>query len=76
MKRILHITGTMDRAGAETMVMNLYRAIDRNKYQFDFLYFTDKKCDFDDENYIAGKITEQDNLKMINDLEGKDRFIV
>ncbi|MFD1162234.1 glycosyltransferase [Hwangdonia seohaensis] len=49
MKRILHIVGTMDRAGAETMVMNLYRAIDKNKYQFDFVYFTNKVCAYDDE---------------------------
>lgn len=57
MNRILHITGGMDRAGAETMVMNLYRTIDRAKYQFDFLYFTNKKCDFDDEIInLGGKI--------------------
>mgnify|MGYP006207448103 CR=1 FL=1 len=43
MKRILQIVGTMDRAGAETMVMNLYRAIDKTKFQFDFIYFTNKK---------------------------------
>ncbi|WOD43362.1 glycosyltransferase [Hwangdonia lutea] len=49
MKRILHIVGTMDRAGAETMVMNLYRAIDKSKYQFDFVYFTHKSCAYDDE---------------------------
>ena len=49
MKRILHIVGTMDRAGAETMVMNLYRAIDKTQYQFDFVYFTEKPCAYDDE---------------------------
>lgn len=47
----------MDRAGAETMVMNLYRVIDRDRFQFDFLYFTDKKCDYDDEILkLGGKI--------------------
>jgi len=54
MKRILHIVGTMDRAGAETMVMNLYRAIDKSKYQFDFVYFTDKTCAYDDEILALG----------------------
>lgn len=49
MKRVLHIIGSMDRAGAETMVMNLYRELNKEKFQFDFLYFTSKKCDFDDE---------------------------
>ena len=37
MIRVLHVIGAMDRAGAETMIMNYYRAIDRNEVQFDFL---------------------------------------
>ena len=37
MKRVLHILGTLQRGGAETMVMNLYRAIDKSQVQFDFL---------------------------------------
>ena len=36
MIRVLHVIGAMDRGGAETMIMNLYRAIDRTKVQFDF----------------------------------------
>lgn len=48
-QRILHIVSRMDRAGAETMLMNLYREIDRTKIQFDFVYFTDERCDYDDE---------------------------
>ncbi len=47
--RVLHIVGRMDRAGAETMLMNLYREIDRSRFQFDFVYFTNERCDFDDE---------------------------
>jgi glycosyltransferase involved in cell wall biosynthesis len=47
--RVLQVVGTMDRAGAETMIMNLYRHIDRTAIQFDFLYFTDRTCDFDSE---------------------------
>ena len=35
--RILHVIGIMNRGGAETMVMNLYRNIDRNRVQFDFV---------------------------------------
>lgn len=57
MKRILHIVGKMDRAGAETMLMNLYRAIDRTEIQFDFVVFTQEKGDFDDEiESLGGKI--------------------
>ncbi|ENU80969.1 hypothetical protein F975_00827 [Acinetobacter sp. ANC 3789] len=57
MKRILHIIGKMDRAGAETMLMNLYRSIDRSKIQFDFITFTYDKGDYDDEILaLGGKI--------------------
>ena len=35
--RVLQVVGRMDRGGIETMLMNLYRHIDRDKVQFDFL---------------------------------------
>lgn len=54
MQRILHVIGRMDRAGAETLIMNLYRNIDRTKIQFDFMVFTDSKADYDDEIYQLG----------------------
>src|SRR5690554_249031 len=55
--RVLHIVGRMDRAGAETMVMNLYREIDRSRFQFDFVYFTADHCDYDDEiEALGGRI--------------------
>lgn len=57
LQRVLHIVGRMDRAGAETMLMNLYREIDRTKFQFDFVYFTDQRCDYDDEiEALGGRI--------------------
>ena len=37
MIRILHIVHTMDCGGIETMLMNIYRKIDKEKIQFDFL---------------------------------------
>lgn len=54
MIRVLHVVGRMDRAGAETMVMNLYRAIDRTKFQFDFVYFSTDRCDYDEEIEALG----------------------
>lgn len=45
--RILHVIGAMNRAGAETMLMNLYRACDTDKVQFDFL--VNDTGDYDDE---------------------------
>ena len=56
-QRVLHIVGRMDRAGAETMVMNLYREIDRSQFQFDFVYFTAARCDSDAEiEALGGRI--------------------
>lgn len=57
MIRVLHIVGKMDRAGAETMLMNLYRHIDRTQIQFDFITFTKDKGGYDDEiRALGGKI--------------------
>lgn len=52
MIRVLHVIGAMDRGGAETMIMNLYRAIDRTKVQFDFLVHEQRVCDYDEESRI------------------------
>lgn len=35
--RILHVFASLDRGGAEGMVMSLYRNLDRSKVQFDFV---------------------------------------
>lgn len=45
--RVLHAVVNMNRGGAETLLMNLYRNIDRTKIQFDFL--TCKEGVFDQE---------------------------
>lgn len=37
MIRILHCVVKLDRGGAETLIMNIYRNVDREKVQFDFL---------------------------------------
>lgn len=53
--RILHVVVNMNRGGAETLIMNLYRNMDRTKIQFDFL--TSKEGVFDDEIVkLGGKI--------------------
>lgn len=57
MIRILHVIGSMGRGGSETMIMNLYRKINREKIQFDFMVHTEKKFDYDDEiQALGGKI--------------------
>ena len=47
--RVLHVIGAMDRGGAETFIMNVYRSMDRSLVQFDFLVHEQRKCDYDDE---------------------------
>lgn len=37
--RVLHLVGAMNRGGAETLLMEIYRNIDRDKVQFDFLTY-------------------------------------
>lgn len=55
--RVLQVFHGMDCGGAENMIMNLYRNIDRSKVQFDFLVHTKKKCFFDDEiKNLGGRI--------------------
>lgn len=62
--RVLHVVGAMDRAGTETMIMNLYRGIDRSKFQFDFLV-NDVGCDYDSEiRQLGGKIFQIERFRI------------
>jgi glycosyltransferase EpsF len=55
--KVLHVVGGMNRAGAETFVMNLLRKIDKENFDFEFLYFTKKDCHYDDEiTKLGGRI--------------------
>ena len=47
--RILQIVGRMDRGGIETLIMNLYRNIDRSKVQFDFLAHYGREAVYNEE---------------------------
>lgn len=67
--RVLQVFAEMNRGGAETMIMNLYRNIDRSKIQFDFIVHTEDKCAFDDEIYkLGGKIFRVPAYKGTNHL--------
>ena len=64
--RVLQIMPAMNAGGMESFVMNVYRTIDREKVQFDFLYHYDMPCFFDEEiQALGGRITKltvrQDN---------------
>lgn len=47
--RVLHVVGNMESGGMETLIMNWYRAIDRQKVQFDFLTHTQRPGFYDEE---------------------------
>ncbi len=49
MKRLLCILGELNAGGAETYMMKLYRAVDREQYQFDFAVASETKGYYDDE---------------------------
>lgn len=54
--RVLQVIGIMNRGGAENMIMNLYRNIDRSKIQFDFVEHTETEAAFDSEILSLGGI--------------------
>lgn len=47
--RVLHVVTSMDVGGVETLLMNIYRNIDREKVQFDFLVHRAKEYIYNDE---------------------------
>jgi glycosyltransferase EpsF len=47
--RILQVSGRLNRGGAETMIINLYREVDISRIQFDFLVYQESDGSFDDE---------------------------
>ena len=76
MVRVLQVVPNMHRAGLETLIMNIYRNIDRTKVQFDFLVHYTSHFDYDNEiERLGGKIyrfsVREDNniLKYIHDLK-------
>lgn len=57
MIRILHVVTYMGRGGLETMLMNYYRHIDRDRIQFDFLVHREFEADYDKEiESLGGRI--------------------
>ena len=67
--RVLHVLTAMNRGGTETLLMNLYRSIDKSKIQFDFAVSETSKGDYDDEiEAMGGKIIHYPRYK------GKNHF--
>ena len=57
MKRLLCIVSSMDRGGAETFLMKIYRQLDKSKYQMDFCVSKKEPGFYDNEiKTLGGKI--------------------
>lgn len=74
--RILHIVGIMNVGGIETLLMNIYRNIDKEKIQFDFLVTREEKGFFDDEILsFGGKIYNIPSLKKVGFRQYKNNLL-
>ena len=66
--RVLMVNTTMDRGGAETLIMNLYRSMDRSRVQFDFLLHCNYKSAYEDEiRSLGGRIFKISPYKLYNE---------
>lgn len=79
--RVLHMVDNLEAGGIQSFLINLYRNIDREKVQFDFLiYNTDGKSEFykDDIIKLGGKVLYCENekgLKKINEIKKKYKLL-
>ncbi len=65
--RVLHVLGNTQLGGAESRTMDLYRHLDRDRVQFDFLVHTEKEGYFDQEiRRLGGRIFRIPRFRMYN----------
>lgn len=65
--RVLHVLGTTQLGGAESRTMDLYRHMDRNRVQFDFLVHTQREGFFDQEiAELGGRIFRVPRFRFYN----------
>ena len=65
--RVLQVIGGMGLGGAETMLMNYYRHVDRERVQFDFVVHTDEEQAYDQEiGELGGKIWHTEKFNGFN----------
>ena len=70
--RVLNVLGTTNLGGAESRVMELYRAMDKSKVQFDFLVHTDQEGQYSEEiRRLGGRIYNVPRFKVVNLLKYK-----
>ncbi|WP_456277301.1 glycosyltransferase family 1 protein [Bacillus sp. AK128] len=67
--KILHVVGAMNRAGTETMLMNVYRNINRKKIQFDFISFSNEEAHYDQEiKRLGGRVIMLSRTQSIKEI--------
>ena len=69
MKKVLQIVGGLNRGGLETLVMNVYRNIDRSEIQFDFLIWNNCYDYVPEIESLGGKV-----IKIRNRRDGFNLF--
>ena len=63
------------RGGSQAMVMSLYRVLDRENYQFDFIIFTPDHDDYYDEIIaLGGKVYHFKKLNSVNMIEVRNEW--
>lgn len=69
MKKVLHVVGGMDLGGTETMLMNLYRKINKQMY-FDFISYYDREGYYDNEiRRLGGNVIRCDSPSKIGQIK-------
>jgi len=67
---ILHVVGRLDIGGAESRIMDLYRNIDREQIQFDFMQHTSDICAYQNEvESMGGHVYHVPRFRIYNILQ-------
>ena len=70
MVRVVHYIGSLEYGGSQSFVMEMYRKIDRDKLQFDFITFPNQKTEIYNEIVkLGGRVYESPQYN------GKNHFI-
>ncbi len=77
--KVLHILSNLNRGGAETMIMNIYRNIDREKIHFDFLCLNSIEGKYEEEiKKLGGNIYKvlpaENKLKKVYEILKKNDY--
>ncbi len=68
--KVLEVVSNPNRGGVETMLMNIDRNIDHNKFQLDFTSFVKEESDYDKEiNELGGQVVHLKPIREIGALK-------